>query len=140
MKGRRVSPGRWHRPLAVLLALGPPLGCAWFAQDSGRWDLFERAGSITATVGLTLASRRYLQHGIAELATLHAQHSAKLHAAEDIHTTKLGFALSAFGTIIWGWGDVIGWWSFLFVGPWATMALRDAWRGRHLPELTAPKG
>ena len=26
--------------------------------------------------------------------------------SEDIHTAKLGLALSAFGTIIWGWGQV----------------------------------
>lgn len=123
---------RWHRPIAALAALSPPLGCAWFAEGSGRWDLFERTGSITAAIGLTLASRRYLQHGIAELALLHADSAQDLNAEEDIHSTKLGLALSAFGTVIWGWGIYLGWWSFLFVAPWAMMALRDAWRDRRL--------
>ncbi|MGC2460810.1 MAG: hypothetical protein WA446_07555 [Steroidobacteraceae bacterium] len=30
----------------------------------------------------------------------------------DAYTAKLGLALSAFGTIICGWGEYLGWWSF----------------------------
>jgi hypothetical protein len=119
---------RWHRPAATLVALGPPAGCAWFVDGIGRWDLFERTGTITAAVGLALASRRYLQHGIAELASLQADNPPNLNAEEDIHTTKLGLALSAFGMVISGWGRYLGWWSFLFVAFWAFMAYRDARR------------
>lgn len=47
---------------------------------------------------------------------------------EDIFTTKLGLALSAFGTIIWGWGQYLGWWSFSYLVVWALFAIRDALR------------
>ena len=119
---------RWHRPIAAALALSPPIGCAWFAESSGRWDLFERTGSITAAVGLALASRRYLQHGIAELASLHTRKAPTLHAEDDIHSTKLGLALSAFGMLVSGWGRYLGWWSFLFAALWAVLAIRDVLR------------
>lgn len=116
---------RWHRPLAALLALSPPVGSAWYADMFDRWDLFERTGSITAAVGLGLASRRYLQHGIAELASLHAAPKPALDAAEEIHSNKLGLALSALGMVISGWGRYLGWWCFAFIALWAAMALRD---------------
>ena len=127
-KTRRSLFFRWHRPIAAVLALSPPVACAWYAENNGRWDLFERTGSITAAVGLALASRRYLQHGIAELASLHSTNAPSLNARDDIHSTKLGLALSAFGMIISGWGRYLGWWSFLFVALWAAMAARDIWR------------
>ena len=44
---------------------------------------------------------------------------------EDIFTAKLGLALSAFGTIIWGWGTYLGWWSFTYLPVWALFAARD---------------
>ena len=47
---------------------------------------------------------------------------------DDIYTAKLGLALSAFGTIIWGWGQYLGWWSFSYLVVWAVIAARDAWR------------
>ena len=47
---------------------------------------------------------------------------------EDIHTAKLGLALSAFGTIIWGWGKYLGWWGFSYLVVWAVIAALDAWR------------
>ena len=47
---------------------------------------------------------------------------------EDIHTTKIGLAVSAFGTIIWGWGEYLRWWSFSYLIVWAIIAAYDAWR------------
>ena len=138
--GLRSLVFRWHRPIAALLALIPPVACAFYAESQERWDLFERTGSITAAVGLVLASRRYLQHGIAELASLHSSNAPVLNAKDDIHSTKLGLALSAFGMVISGWGRYLTWWSFLFVALWAAMAIRDFWRdSRHLrgPSSTA---
>ena len=129
---RRARFFRWHRSVAAFLALSPPIGCVWFVQDSGRWDLFERTGSITAAVGLLLASRRHLEHGIVELASLHHDARSQLNVEDDIHSTKLGLALSAFGTVIWGWGQYLRWWSFLFVPVWSLFVLRDAWRDRCL--------
>ncbi|GGF12671.1 hypothetical protein GCM10011611_17890 [Aliidongia dinghuensis] len=117
--------------LAVVLGICPPVVCAWIAQNSANWDLFERSGSITATIGLVAASRRYMQHSILELAALHESGDLKSDLAEvleDIFTGKLGLALSGFGMIIWGWGKYLGWWSFSYLVVWGFFILRDARR------------
>ena len=123
---------RVRRVAAIILALAPPIACAFLARESGRWDLFERSGSITTAIGLVLASRRYIQYGVLELATLHAQPKPNIaQILEDIFTAKLGLALSAFGTIIWGWGKYLGWWSFTYLLVWALFAARDYRRDLH---------
>ncbi|HYX47982.1 MAG TPA: hypothetical protein VE820_14325 [Sphingomicrobium sp.] len=125
MKAYRV-----RRVAAIAVAISPPLICAFLARNSGSWDLFERSGSITTAIGLALASRRYIQYGALELAMLRA-HRLETDAAEileEIFTAKLGLALSAFGTIIWGWGKYLGWWSFGALFIWALFAARDARR------------
>lgn len=127
---QRMRAGRLRRALMIALALCPPLVCACLAATNGRWDLFERSGAITTAVGLLLASRRHLRHGVFELAALQA-HGPERDLAEivdDILTAKLGLALSAFGTIIWGWGQYLGWWSFSYLVVWAAFAAWDACR------------
>jgi hypothetical protein len=120
---------RVRRVAAVILALAPPIACAFLARESGRWDLFERSGSITTAIGLLLASRRYIRYGVLELAILRAQPKPDMvEMLEDILTAKLGLALSAFGTIIWGWGKYLGWWSFSYLLVWAVFAARNARR------------
>jgi hypothetical protein len=115
--------------VAVVLAVSPPIVCAWVAENSANWDLFERSGSITAAIGLIVASRRYVHYGVLEL--LHAHKELKTDIAElleDILTQKLGLALSGFGMIISGWGKYLGWWSFSYLLVWALFALRGARR------------
>ena len=122
---------RARRVAAIILAVSPPLICAWFATGPDRWGLFQRSGSLTTAIGLLLASRRYLGHGVLELAILHITNksrSSMVELLEDIHTAKMGLGLSAFGTIIWGWGDYLGWWSFSYLVVWAVIEVRDAWR------------
>ena len=127
---------RVRRVAAVILALAPPIICAFLARESGRWDLFERSGSITTAIGLVLASRRYIRYGVLELAVLRAQPKPDMvEMLEDIFTAKLGLALSAFGTIIWGWGQYLGWWSFTYLLLWALFAARDFRRDLHKGHL-----
>jgi len=117
--------------LAIVLGVCPPIACAWVAQAAADWSLFERSGYVTAAIGLVLASRRYVQHSILELAALHANEDleAKLSImVEDIATAKLGLALSGFGMIISGWGKYLGWWSFGYIAVWAFFIVRDARR------------
>ena len=115
---------------ATIMAISPPILCACLASYSGNWDLFERSGSITTAIGLLVASRRYVQYGVLELAMLQARGPAAddREMLEDILTAKLGLALSAFGTVIWGWGKYIGWWSFCCVLVWGLFAARDTRR------------
>jgi hypothetical protein len=51
---------------------------------------------------------------------------------EDVLTAKMGLALSAFGTIVWGWGEYLGWWSFSYLLVWAWFAFRDIYRDSKL--------
>jgi hypothetical protein len=131
--------GLWHlrrhrvrRLAATLVALSPPTACACLAGNSGNWDFFERSGSITTAIGLLVASRRYIQYGVLELAQLQERRSTAdgLEIPEDVVTAKLGLALSAFGTVIWGWGKYLGWWSFSYLAVWALFAARDACRDK----------
>jgi hypothetical protein len=121
--------------VVVVLGLCPPLLGGWFAQSSGNWDLFERSGSITVAIGLVVASRRYFQYSVRELAMLRADDELKSDMSElleDVLTTKMGLALSAFGTIVWGWGEYLGWWSFSYLLVWAWFAFRDIYRDSKL--------
>ena len=122
---------RARRVAAIILAVTPPLICAWFATGPDRWDLFERSGSLTTAIGLVLASRKYLRHGVLELTILQRDNesrSSMVELVEDIYTAKLGLALSAFGMTISAWGKYLGWWSFSYLVVWAVIAARDAWR------------
>ena len=115
-----------------MLGLCPPLLGGWFSQSSGNWDLFERSGSMTAAIGLVVTSRRYFQYGVHELAVLRADEGLKSDMAElleDVLTAKMGLALSAFGTIVSGWGKYLGWWSFSYLLVWAWFTFRDIYRG-----------
>ena len=117
--------------VVVVLGLCPTLLGGWFAQSSGNWDLFERSGSITAAIGLVVASRRYFQYGVQELAMSRADDELKPEMAElleDVLTAKEGLALSAFGMIVSGWGKYLGWWSFSYLLVWAWFAFRDIYR------------
>jgi hypothetical protein len=117
--------------VVVVLGLCPPLLGGWFAQSSGNWDLFERSGSITAAIGLVVASRRYFQYGVHELAMLRPGDELKSEMAallEDVLTAKMGLALSAFGSFVWGWGQYLGWWSFSYLLVWAWFIFRDIYR------------
>lgn len=61
---RLLAPHPLRSIVAIILAVCAPLICAWHAESTGRWDLFERSGSITTTIGLLLASRRYVRHSV----------------------------------------------------------------------------
>jgi hypothetical protein len=137
---RHLRRYRVRRVAATIMAISPPILCACLASNSGNWDLFERSGSITTAIGLLVASRRYVQYGVLELAMLQARGPAPdaREMLEDILTAKIGLALSAFGTVIWGWGKYIGWWSFSCVLVWALFAARDARRDSSKAGLVLP--
>jgi hypothetical protein len=47
--------------------------------------------------------------------------------------------VAAFGTVIWGWGKYIGWWSFSCLLVWALFAARDARRDSSRASLVLPE-
>ena len=130
---RSLTPGtyRFRRVAAITLAVSPPMICALFVTGPDRWTLFERSGSLTAAIGLLLASRQYLKPGTLELAIMNRRNESKsnmVEILEDIRVHKLGLAVSAFGSIIMGWGRYLGLWTFSYLVIWAAIAAFDAWR------------
>jgi hypothetical protein len=105
----------------IALAIFPEIICGCIAQASGHWDLFERSGSITTIIGLLLASRPYFEHTVTDLVIAHADENAVFKPGEvfsDIMAAKRGLTLSAFGSLIWGWGLYLRWWSFSLLTLW----------------------
>ena len=130
---RSLTPGayRIRRDITIVLAVCPPLLCALFVSGPDHWSLFERSGSLTAAIGLLLASRQYLKPGNLEVAVLNRANSANSNLVELVEETrchKLGLAISAFGSIVMGWGSYLRWWTFSYLVVWAAIAAYDAWR------------
>jgi hypothetical protein len=117
--------------VAIIVAFGPPVITACLVGNPNRWEWFARSGSATAAVGLFWASRHYVSHSVYELARLRTDPKRQTDDTQLVHeisTAKLGLAMSAFGTIISGWGQYLGWWSFSFLIVWALFVARDAYR------------
>lgn len=128
----RTPWGYIFRSIAMIaLAVSPAIICAYLAQASGRWDLFERSGSVITITGLLLASRRYLEHTVTDLVVAHATGDAGFkphHALSEVLAARRGLTLSAFGTFIWGWGTFLRWWSFGVLALWMAFVAYRAFR------------
>ncbi len=115
----------------VACAVLPPLLFAVIASRTGGWGLFERSGSITTTVGLILAARRYIRLGVFELTAVDGVQKSEAGLADlrfDIIAAKAGFVLSALGTVIWGWGRYLQWWTFALVVLWVALIIYSVHR------------
>ncbi|MEX3994083.1 hypothetical protein AB4Y35_25300 [Paraburkholderia sp. EG286A] len=115
----------------IALAVSPAFICACIAHASGHWDLFERSGSVITMIGLLLASRPYFEHTVTDLVIAHADEDAVLKPGEvlsDILAAKRGLTLSAFGSLIWGWGSYLRWWSFSLLAIWMVFVVYRACR------------
>jgi hypothetical protein len=117
------------RSLAIIaITICPAIVCAYLSQTSSNWHMFERSGSIVTIVGLLIASRRYIEHSVTDLVSEDSK--LKLEkAVSDVLAARRGLTLSAFGTLVWGWGLFLRWWSFGFLALWLAFvfyrALRD---------------
>jgi hypothetical protein len=104
---------------AGLLAM---LGGVWLSAATGDWTWFARAGAVQTALGLVLASRKILiarADLVALLADMErtdgAQRTARLESFKRLQRDldrqvmeKAGFGLLIVGTIVWGFGDLIG--------------------------------
>lgn len=115
----------------IALAVSPAIICAHLAQASSRWDLFERSGSVITITGLLLASRRYLEHTVTDLVFARANGDTGFkphHALSEVLAARRGLTLSAFGTLVWGWGIFLRWWSFGVLALWMAFVVYRAFR------------
>ena len=128
----RTPWGYIFRSVAMIaLAVSPAILCGYLAQASGHWGLFERSGSVITITGLLLASRRYLEHTVTDLVVARTNDDAGFkpnHALSEVLAARRGLTLSAFGTLIWGWGIFLRWWSFGVLALWMAFVVYRAFR------------
>ncbi|MCP3708709.1 hypothetical protein M3I54_17195 [Paraburkholderia sp. CNPSo 3274] len=138
-----IHRGAWRTPWGflvrsfalIVLAVCPSIICACLAQTSASWHLFERSGSIITITGLLLASRRYFDRTVTDLVVAHTNEDAGFKAGEvwgEILDARRGLTLSAFGTLIWGWGIFLRWWSFGVLALWLAFVIYRAFHARVL--------
>ncbi|AUT64069.1 hypothetical protein [Paraburkholderia terrae] len=115
----------------VVLAVSPSVICAYLAQTSAHWSLFERSGSIVTIIGLLLASRHYFAYTVTDLVVARTNEGAGFKARKvlsDVLAARRGLTLSAFGTLIWGWGIFLRWWSFALLALWMAFVIYRVFR------------
>ncbi|SOE87374.1 hypothetical protein SAMN05446935_7990 [Burkholderia sp. YR290] len=119
----------------VVLAVCPAVVCAFLAQTSSHWGLFERSESIVTIIGLLLASRHYFSYPVTDLVAARTNKRAGFKGGKvlsDALAARRGLTLSAFGTLIWGWGIFLRWWRFVVLALWMAFVI---YRAFHDPVL-----
>jgi len=94
----------------------------WLSVVSADWTWFARSGAVLTVLGLVLASRKILI-ARADLVTLLADmeradgtaRTARLESFKRLQRDldrqvmeKAGFGLLILGTLVWGFGDLLG--------------------------------
>ena len=108
----------WFAAASVLsMAAG-----VWLSVATGDWMWFARSGAILTALGLVLASRKVLIARADLVALLQemeqadgTQRTARLESFKRLQrdldrqvVEKAGFAILVIGTLVWGFGDLIG--------------------------------
>jgi hypothetical protein len=103
-------------------AIGTLGAAVWLSAATGDWTWLARSGAILTALGLVLASRKILIARNDLLSLLHemekadgTQRTARLASFKQLQRDidrqvleKAGFALLILGTLIWGFGDLVG--------------------------------
>lgn len=104
---------------AAVLAMA---GGLWLSAASGDWTWFARSGAVLTALGLVLASRKILIARADLVALLSemeradgTERTARLESFKRLQRDldrqvmeKAGFGLLILGTLVWGFGDLLG--------------------------------
>jgi hypothetical protein len=106
----------------LLASVASMAGGIWLSVATGDWMWFARSGAVLTALGLVLASRKVLiarADLVALLADMErtdgAERTARLESFKRLQRDldrqvmeKAGFGLLILGTLVWGFGDLIG--------------------------------
>ncbi len=107
----------------ILVSISVAISASAFAVSYSldQWHWFQRFGAISVSIGAILSTRRLLRIGIQGMlmdenyfvaARTQSMHSSETDAVEthrDLMCSYWGFWVVGFGTLIWAFGDLVGW-------------------------------
>ena len=107
----------------ILVSISVAISASAFAVSYSldQWHWFQRFGAISVSIGAILSTRRLLRIGIKGMlmdenyfaaARPQSMHSSETDAVEthrDLMCSYWGFWVVGFGTLIWAFGDLVGW-------------------------------
>ena len=115
---------RWliSSPL-ILVSISVAISASAFtvSYSLDQWHWFPRFGAISVSLGAILSTRRLLRIGIQGMlmnenyfavARRQSMHSSETDAVEthcDLMCSYWGFLVVGYGTLIWAFGDLVGW-------------------------------
>ena len=112
--------------LIKLLSIADVTVGVWLSMSVGDWQWFARSGAMLVVLGILLTSSQIIENS-RRLKTRHTLHPShfKHDYAEELKQRKLahasileediwhdglrGLYLLIIGTLIWGFGDLVGW-------------------------------
>ena len=107
----------------ILVSISVAISASAFAVSYSldQWHWFQRFGAISVSIGAILSTRRLLRIGIQGMlmdenyfvvARPQSMHSLETDPVEthcDLMCSYWGFWVVGFGTLIWAFGDLVGW-------------------------------